>query len=166
MVRQYLRAGGFLVLLVIGCSSRIDPERVQQMALYSIDGVNWEGPGQSPKSEPLHQYPILGKVDITDPDQRKYLIAALEAGMAYRGDTLACHFPRHALRIVESGRTHDFVICFECGNFKEYVDGKPSRSGRFDPALRPMFTGPLDEAGIPLVPPNPGGKAETPTQKP
>jgi hypothetical protein len=106
-----------LACLIVSCASCAPsysvPDHPEQIILYSIDGNDYDDLDQRPKTdETLHRYPVLGKVEITDPDDRKEIITALKAAGA--GPMPLCFWPRHAVRVVEKGRTMDYLICFEC----------------------------------------------------
>jgi hypothetical protein len=163
--RFFMLVGSILlVVALIGCgrpsvtTSRDTPyslEIPEQLTLYSIDGRDFK-PGEEPKTEEkLHGYPVLGKVDIKDAEQRKEIIAALNEGLA-RGDKgAACFWPRHAIRTVNKGRIVDYVICFECMHLIPYVDGSATRPIGLDRSPQPILNRYLEEAGILLAPLHP-----------
>ena len=124
----------------------------EQLTLYSIDGRHFE-PGKEPKvEEKFHGYPVLGKVEVTDPDRRKEIIAALNEGRARSNGTMAkCFLPRHAIRAVEKGRTVDYVICFECYQL-EVHDGNSKRVKATTRDPQQVFNRHLRQAGVRLAP--------------
>jgi hypothetical protein len=70
------------------------------------------------KIEQFHGYPVLGKVDVDSLEKRNEIVAALTKGHE-QGKSLAqpkCFEPRHGIRVIENGKTIDFVICFHCVN--------------------------------------------------
>jgi hypothetical protein len=171
---------GFLIVSAGGCRSK-DPELQdpEQLTLYSIDGrwneeagpanavntdcqsVKWEEretkrtyvpPEGVSVTESFHGYPVLGKVEVTDPQERKRLVAALKEGTGPEGTQGGCFCPRHAIRAVQKGRTFDYVICFQCHGVEEYVDGKRKPSRAFYNSVKPAFDQPLTDAGIPIAP--------------
>src|SRR5205814_56502 len=126
-MRRYLFAGiwslvfGSIVvgtIVIVGCggsplSGLHDPEQVM---LLSIDGREGAVGSGLKAGEFFRGYPILGQVEINDAEQRRQLIAALKDGIA-RSDRhywVMCFCPRHGLRVVENGKTVDYVICFQC----------------------------------------------------
>jgi hypothetical protein len=102
-------------------------------------------------TEHFHGRPVLGKVEITDPQQRQRIVAALKENLR-EGHLSKCFCPRHAIRAVERGRTFEYLVCFQCHDFAEYIDGKPKRSGSVDERAKPVFDQPLRDAGIPIAP--------------
>jgi hypothetical protein len=141
-------------LVLMGC--RRDPlggvDVPEQLTLYSIDGRDFE-PGKQPKvDEKFHGYPVLGKVEITDAGKRKEIIAALKEGLAHDdGSIAACFWPRHAIRVVDKGRTIDYVICFQCYQVQAY-DGNAKSVKPVTREPQPVLNRHLKEAGIPLAP--------------
>lgn len=151
-------------LVVIGCSligaifagcgggSVAHLDAPEQLTLYSIDGRDFEA-GKEPKTEEkFHGYPVLGKIDVTDAEKRKEIIAALKEGMARSDGKMAkCFWPRHAIRAVEKGKTIDCVICFACYQLEVHEGG----SKRVEPTTRDpqkVFNKHLMQAGVPLAP--------------
>ena len=90
--------------------------------LYSIDSRPFfKSKGTVHKGE-IGNWPILGKIDITDAVVRLGLADVFVAAASMPGDyQVACFVPRHAIRIMHAGKNVDFIICFECGNVN--VDG-------------------------------------------
>ncbi len=139
----------------VGCGR--DPvaalDTPEQLTLYSIDGRDFE-PGEEPKAEEkFYRYPVLGKVQTRDAVQRHEIVAALEEGVARRDSKMkaGCFWPRHAIRAVETGRTIDFVICFECYQLEVHEGShRTSKPVTRDP--QPVFNKYLHEAKIPLAP--------------
>ena len=131
-----------LLVAIAGCTPRSAPKPVvpDQLTLYSIDGRDFP-PGQKPKSdETFHDYPVLGKVDVKSAEARRVLMAALQDGLAQSDGTMAhCFWPRHALRIVEKGRTIDYVICFQCLQVMVF-DGNSSETKPTTPPVKACLT--------------------------
>jgi hypothetical protein len=128
-------------------------DAAEQFTLYSVDGREF-APGKEPKAEEkFHGHPVLGKVEVVDPDRRKEIVAALREGLASWDATPSkCFVPRHAIRAVARGRTVDYVICFECSQLEVHDGGSRSVKtvGR-EP--QEVFNRHLREAGVPLAPP-------------
>jgi hypothetical protein len=97
-----------------------------ELILYSLEGPEYLPSlgGPPPEGEMFHDFPILGKLDVKNPQDREEIVAALKDGAAHGNQLAFCFLPRHAVRIVENGHTLDFVICFECYQFKLFEDGK------------------------------------------
>ena len=111
-----------LFLLLCGCTEKgrvaagiTKLDSPSKLILYSLD----PGPRQhdeSIQSETVfHGYDILGRADIPDADERRALVRALARGARESDGSIgACFNPRHGLHVEQSGRSVDFVICFEC----------------------------------------------------
>jgi hypothetical protein len=141
---------GVVSLAFVGCrrSSVADLDGPEQLTLYSIDG----GDSEPKAGEKLQGYPVLGKVEVTDADKRKEIVAALKEGLTRSDGTMAkCFWPRHAIRTVDKGRTLDYVICFECLQLKLH-DGSSASVKPVTREPQAVFNKYLKEAGIPLAP--------------
>jgi hypothetical protein len=123
-----------------------------KLTLYSIDGRDFE-PGKEPKvEEKFHGYPVLGKVEVKDPERRKEIIAALKDGMARSDGRMAkCFWPRHAIQAVEKGRTIDCVICFECRQL-EIHEGSSKSVKPITREPQNVLNRHLKQDGVPLAP--------------
>lgn len=169
----------FLVLsiccgLLVGCSgpdvAKRLPDDPEQLIVYSIDGPSWmKNAGlteEQQKGEILYAYPVLGKVEIADPEQRRAVIAAIKEATSREParPPAACFVPRHAIRIVKAGETLEMLLCFECGSYEGYRDGKRhlGRSNRLAPDAEaaPLLDKVLTEAGVRLA-----AKEPTPESK-
>lgn len=155
-----MRTSSVLVLLcLIGCGgnppspsdtgSAPDPDAPEKVTLYSID------PNDNAKQqeESFRGRPVLGKVEIQTPAQRKELVAALKDGIARRPEHYAkCFEPRHGLRIVDKDKMTEYVICFSCSNYSEHSDDGGKGLQAINSDVRPTFDKPLQDAGVPLAP--------------
>ena len=73
-------------------------DSADSLTVYSIDGNDYE-PGKEPKSEEkFYDYPVLGKVEVTEPSKRQELIDALKAGITDHNKGIKCFWPRHGSR--------------------------------------------------------------------
>jgi hypothetical protein len=144
--------------LVTGCGGKPPadqfPDDPDALTLYSIDGTGtWQGPTKGP---PLHDYPVLGWVEVIDPDQRREVMAAVKG--AIRNAPLrrsACFFPRHVLRVTTGGKTTDLVICFQCENYQVRNPDGSRRENPFGLIARdgqPLLDRILTDAGVALAP--------------
>jgi|SRR5438309_9023117 len=112
-----------LVLLLCGCSQKARlaaaitklSDTPSKFVLYSLD------PGPLVHDESIdtatvfHGYDILGRAEITDPDERRALVRALARGARESDGSIGlCFNPRHGLHVEQDGGSVDFVICFEC----------------------------------------------------
>jgi hypothetical protein len=152
---------GLLILVApIGCGSGMalpDPASLERLTLFSIDGRDPEPDGHRGQGVPtatgeFHGYPVLGEVEVTDPERRRQLVAALQDGYARRPERGAlCFWPRHGIRIVANGQTVEYVICFHCAQFERY-SGEARAGGLINPDVQPVFDNILKEAGVPIAP--------------
>ncbi len=63
----------------------------------------------------FHDYPILGQHTLSVTPEMRLIITDLDrAGRAWTGGVAACFMPRHGLRVIRDGKTHDLQICYEC----------------------------------------------------
>jgi hypothetical protein len=112
-----------LLLLVCGCTQKTRlaasitklEDSPSKFVLYSLD----PGPlahDESIQTETIfHGYDILGRAEISDADERRALVRALARGARENDGSMGlCFNPRHGLHVEQSGRSADFVICFEC----------------------------------------------------
>lgn len=140
-----------LLIWILGCSSNPLPElsNPEQLTLFSIDGRDLNRREKGITDETFQGFPVLGKLEISDPNERKKLIAALKEGIR-RGPIAGakCFWPRHGIRVTEKGKTIEFAICFECRNFS--MD--PGPGGLISGEVQPAFDKPLKDAGIPIAP--------------
>src|SRR5262245_52600914 len=166
---------GFCILTAAGCRTQVELEDPEQLTLYSIDGRapngggpdldcgegarEWERagpeyvpPGGMRVTEYFLGYPVLGKVEVTDPQERRRVVATLKASLGSQEKMSKCFCPRHAVRAVQKGHTFEYLICFQCSDFSEFVDGEHGRWGGFDPSVKATFNQPLVDAGIPIAP--------------
>jgi hypothetical protein len=137
-------------LLLPGCQDADLAIPIDSMTIYSLDGTYEEGHSKKkPSGEMFHKYPVLGKVDIAAPKDRTAILAAVKKGIAKSDGTEAkCFWPRHGIRLTQSGKTIEYVICFQCLQLDEYVDGKSSHKLTTEsPAT--VLDKHLEEAGVP-----------------
>ena len=73
-----------LMTLISGCSQDAihELDLADSFTLYSIDGSDHPPAEEIEASEYIAGYPVLGKVEISNPESRKALIAALRKGIA------------------------------------------------------------------------------------
>jgi hypothetical protein len=121
--------------------------------LYSIEGENEILPDVREHS--FHGFNILGKTVITDAQQRKSLIQALDEDISKvtHGPAL-CFSPRHGISVVRGDTRFDLVICFEC--FQIHVlDGNGKHVFMTQTTGEPaaVFNQALASAQVPLAPP-------------
>jgi hypothetical protein len=133
------------------------PDAPAEVTLFSIDGMSQRNPldrDKPPDKELLYEFPVLGRVSITDPELQRRVVTAVKQDLdSSNGERYLCFYPRHVLRVVEGGRTIDLVICFQCNDYHVYVDGKPAkaRTRSVDKNSQELLNKILTDAGIPLA---------------
>jgi hypothetical protein len=154
-------AAGLLVLT--GCRDK--PKPVEQLpdepdglTVYSIDGPfayrhDMELTPEQQKGEVLFGYPVLGKVEVTDPAQRRVVVAAIKEAARAQASMAACFIPRHAIRAAKGDRVIQLVICFQCSQYWAFGDDRSSRvgSGLISRDAEPLLDQLLTAAGVPLA---------------
>jgi hypothetical protein len=149
--------------LLVGCGREIGdrlPDDPDKLILYSLDPPPPRGDEEPPPApvpgEVLYGYPVLGKVEVSDPARRREVIAAIKSAVRDKSAVQAkCFDPRHAIRVVKGNETIELVICFSCHNYDGYRQGvrvtklTPSISG----SAQPLIDQTLREAGVPLAAP-------------
>lgn len=129
----------------------------ESLVLYSIRGDAFRFTRNVKFEEEFHRYPVLGKVEIKDPQIRQALCSALKHGVkSASGDVHGCFWPRHALRVVFNGRTVDYLICFECERVHVF-EGSSATDMPVNTSSQPVFDQSLRDAGLKLgkdVPPD------------
>mgnify|MGYP001254505577 FL=1 len=105
-------------LLAIGCSSgRGLPPAAEQALRNATDFelLSLDPDRTTAETSGFHGWEVLGKTTITDAGVRNNLIAAFKDGVPRRDiEPVDCFNPRHGIKLVSDGTTHEFVICFEC----------------------------------------------------
>lgn len=163
---------GFVVAAVCtGCGeARVSSSTaVDQLTLYSIDGnrriveATKEAQEELPKDatkdpeEQFHTFPVLGKVDVKDPEKRKEILTAFQEGIDRSDGTMnKCFWPRHGIRVVKGQRTIDYVICFECLQFEKH-EGSSESNRAITRIPQTLFNQVLKDAGVPLATPAESG---------
>jgi hypothetical protein len=146
------------VLMTVGCSNSsryplADLQAPDKIILFSIDGRDGLHRGQKKDVETFSGFPVLGKIEITDAKQREVLIATLKDAIARKPpEVVKCFWPRHGLQVTEKAKTVEYVICFECSRFEEFVGEELLRYDFLNSDVQPVFDKPLKDAGIPLAP--------------
>ena len=146
LVGDFVLRGWLLGLWFDGLVTVPVPEK---LTLLSI------GPGQAPPdAEQFHEHPVLGKLEITDPEQRKKIMVAVERGIwqAKYNRGAACFYPRHALRIEQDGELRDYVICFQCSNVEIYAGSVADHFKTTTDHAKKLLNQLLSDADIPLAP--------------
>jgi hypothetical protein len=112
----------------------------------------------SPEQE-FHGYPILGQTKVALTDQLKTVISTIdESGRHWTGGVAACFNPRHGIRVIKNGESHDLLICYECFSAILFRGSKQTGVIHFatDPRLTPRpayLNGALIRANVKMPPP-------------
>ena len=124
-----------------------------QLTLYSLNAEDVPPKPEVPETATeFYGYPILGKVNVTEPADREMLMAAFSSGLGKNDDKVAgCFIPRHAIRALHDGQTTDYLICFMCARVVIFA-GEERTSRGIDYAPAPAFSEYLTNAGITLAP--------------
>ena len=105
-------------LFTIGCSSGSPLPPVAEQALRNateFELLSLDPDRENADSNGFHGWKVLGKTTITDEGLRDDLISAFKKGVPRRKiEPVDCFNPRHGIKLVSDGITHEFVICFEC----------------------------------------------------
>lgn len=88
----------------------------ENLTLYSLEPEPAAALAATNQTQSLfHGYKVLGKLEISSPEQRSNLIAALQKGMSENTNLSGlCFNPRHGIQARTSNDIVDLVICFEC----------------------------------------------------
>jgi hypothetical protein len=146
--------------LLVGCGRSEVGERLpddpDQVILYSIHPDDRKLT-PTEKGESMHGYLVLGKVEVTDPERRRAIIAAIKAAVRDKSVVqVKCFSPEHAVRVVKGSETIDLVICFHCHNYQGYRRGELTTTDGTPPisdSAQSLLDQTLREAGVPLVTP-------------
>src|SRR5690348_14627171 len=99
-------------LAPVGCGGPPSPlpDDPDRLILYSLDGMNGEFDEDrlaeaKLKGEFLYGFPVLGKVEVTDPRQKREVLRAIRRAIGNPPMPSKCFWPRHAVRAVKGGET-------------------------------------------------------------
>jgi hypothetical protein len=161
-VKRIAACGCLFILILWGCSGASRAKLAQaslrsiaeadKVVLYSIDFRPDRHPAET---ERFHNYPVLGRIGLTEAGVRRTVLAALKDGIARCRLEIGydCFWPRHGIRAERGGKATDYVICFECAQIYVY-DDKGARVDYMLTTNEPQQT--LDRlltaAGMPLAP--------------
>ena len=146
-----------MLALLAGCQGKPGDELTDEpesLTILSIDGTeSWRG---TTTGEILYGCPVLGRVEITDPNQRRSVMAAVKSGIQNAPkQPMGCWMPRHVLRLVTGGKKLDVVICFECQSYRSYHGETESArvgGGQISSDPQSLLNDILAQAGVPVVP--------------
>jgi hypothetical protein len=107
-----------------------------------------------PWNESFHNYPILGKIEVSDKARHAALLQELYKGVGDSDGSIAtCYFPRHGIHASLGNETVDLVICFECQQVYTYSASLPYAPDVFSitQSARATFDRLVKEAGLTTV---------------
>jgi hypothetical protein len=136
-------------VLLSGCQDADSRIPIDSMTVYSLDGMYEPKKGEKPTGEMFHGYPVLGKTGITSPKDRSAILAAIKKGIAKSDrEEYKCFWPRHGVRLMQSGKTIEYLICFQCLQLDEFLDGRRSHKTTADTSAK-LLDEQLRSAGVP-----------------
>jgi hypothetical protein len=152
--RAFGKFGLPVCLMLLGCQDADSKIPIDSMIVYSLDGKYEPRQGKKPTEEVFHDYPVLGKVDIASPKDRTAILVAVKKGIANSdGEEMKCFWPRHGVRLTQGGKTIEYLICFECRQLNEFVDGRTyHKLTTRSPAA--VLDEQLERGGVPKQKPN------------
>lgn len=142
---------------VLGCSSgnSLPPAAakvLQDATAFELLSLDPDRRENKSDTDGLHGWRVLGTTSIKDSDTKAKLISRFGAGVAENDGTVAaCFNPRHALKVTHDGKTHEFIICFECYQVQWYVDGQETKGFLITASPQPTFDEVLRNANVPLA---------------
>ena len=123
-------------------------EKAKEFELYSLDPFPEKRVDQKNN---FRRWSILGSTVIKDPETRDRMIKQFKAAVAeHRGGPKQGFIPRHGIRVVHDGSTHEFVVSFECSQVRWYIDGNPSNAFLISDSAQEPFDAALREANVRL----------------
>lgn len=105
--------------------------------------------------ETLHGYKVLGQTLLNKEQSQQVAEELYKAEKASDGSSVRCFVPRHGVRAVASGHTHDFLICYQCYQVYWFQDGKQVATVTVEGSPR-FLNKLLQDARIPLPTNGPG----------
>jgi hypothetical protein len=128
------------VAIGVSACGRGDPEPAPRAASFPLERIadatilevlsldpepglpDAEGNASAVKEDPaFHGWPFLGRSTSISREDQAALLKELGAMFADPPEvTIACHLPRHALRLQTPTGDLDVLICFECSNLEIY----------------------------------------------
>ena len=153
-VKAYATALFTLLTLAIGSARSEDNKlpaeaatilaKATELELYSIVPSFTK----SDAKDAFRGYEVLGKTTVKGAG-KKDLVAAFKKGLDGQIDPAACFNPRHGIRATYDGKSVDLVICFECAQFKVFLDKGDKGTGLLINAKPQVaFDKVLKDAGI------------------
>jgi hypothetical protein len=129
----------------------------EELAVFSLDERDYkkQTDDASKDAERFNGYRILGKTAVSDAKSKKEVVAALKTDIEKPEEQAKCFWPRHGVRVVDAGKTTDYLICFECHGYEEIRSGKPRDDGlpqAFGHSSEAILNDLLEKASVPQHP--------------
>lgn len=139
-----------------GCSDSMPEEAkqaLQNAESFEFYSLHPDRLKEETDNETFHNWKVLGKTTIEAEETRNTLINAMVKGVnASDGSVAGCFNPRHGIRVKHKGKTHDFVVCFECLQIQWFVDSEKQNGFLTTESPQRTFDKILKEADVPLPP--------------
>lgn len=146
MSNRLLHVSIILVLVTL-CGCGDGP--IDSMTLYALDGTYDPGGDKNPTGQMFNGFPVLGKTDVALAGDRLAIFNAVQKGIADSdGQEPKCFWPRHGVRLKRRGATNEYLICFQCKQLDEYIDGRRTHKLTSD-SPRDILDAHLEKAGVP-----------------
>ena len=124
-------------------------EDATEFELFSLDPFPEK---RANRKRNFRRWSILGSTIIKDQETRERLIAEFKTAVAdHRGGADKCFNPRHGIKVVHEGSTHEFVVCFECFQVRWYIDGVEKSGFLISDSPQASFDTVLTDAKVPLA---------------
>jgi hypothetical protein len=120
-------------------------EQADSVEVFYLDPEGSFDPKPVDTRAKFHDYPIIEKGKLKP--SRAALVAAIQMGIKRFNGSFARRFnPRHGVRAVYRGVTHDLVICFECRRIM--INGDPTPLIGVDEASASGFDDVFSRSGL------------------
>jgi hypothetical protein len=147
-----------LVAFVRGCGEEAAPkpdlpdlpDLPNELTIWSIDGTTHKAGEEPAVDEYFRGWPVLGKIEITDAEERAAIFEVFEAGFEDVDEFPKCFNPRHGISVVYGKTTTDYLICFECSQLKMFAGREEKTIGTTQNAEKELNRY-LTAAGIELA---------------
>lgn len=124
-------------------------EDAKEFELFSLDPFPNK---RADRKRNFRRWSVLGSTVIKDQETREQLITEFKAAVAeHRGGAANCFNPRHGIKVVHDGSTHEFVVCFECFQVRWYIDGEETSGFLISDSPQATFDAVLQDAKVRLA---------------
>ena len=132
-MRHPLRKGIFLALAcafitttMVRCLNRtvVTVPEDTSFVVYAIDGDTYPVASPDWRDFGFHGWPIVKQCSITHSKGVDLLDELLSDADSARASGVDCFNPRHGLRVESPSGVVDYLICFECGSFETWTQGR------------------------------------------